>query len=412
MKKLFVILLLLTAFSVNAQWVQQYTGVTANLYDIEFLNRYTGWSVGASGTCLKTTNGGVNWDQMNHPVGTKPLRAVHIVDSNVVYIVGYFRTIIKTTDGGDSWITLENGPSGGGRSYFGLYFINKDTGWISGSSSKISKTTNGGLNFDSTTINAGYTYDMYFKDAFTGFVTADGRVFKTTNGGISWFFSLYLTSSRTFWKISFVGNKFGWVAGFNGEGVYRTNDFGENWSIIYDSIKVKWMYGVCFINEDTGFIGGSYDRLFKTTDGGFNWTRENTSTNNNEFESIEFVNDTVGWTCSTGGVIMHTTTGGQTLTGIANQTVNIAERYELYQNYPNPFNNQTKIRFEIPKYSEIRIVVYDILGKQKDIILDGIYQPGKYEINYSSKDLSSGIYFYRMEINGEIKKTKKLMLKK
>ena len=205
---------------------------------------------------------------------------------------------------------------------------------------------------------------------------------------------------------------FGWVAGFNGEGVYRTDDFGDNWSIIYDSIKVKWMYGVCFINEDTGFIGGSYDRLFKTTDGGFNWTRENTSTNNNEFESIEFVNDTVGWTCSTGGVIMHTTTGGQTLTGIANQTVNIAERYELYQNYPNPFNNQTKIRFEIPKYSEIRIVVYDILGKQKDIILDGIYQPGKYEINYSSKDLSSGIYFYRMEINGEIKKTKKLMLKK
>ena len=98
MKKLFVILLLLTAFSVNAQWVQQYTGVTANLYDIEFLNRYTGWSVGASGTCLKTTNGGVNWDQMNHPVGTKPLRAVHIVDSNVVYIVGYFRTIKKVSN--------------------------------------------------------------------------------------------------------------------------------------------------------------------------------------------------------------------------------------------------------------------------------------------------------------------------
>ena len=198
----------------------------------------------------------------------------------------------------------------------------------------------------------------------------------------------------------------------NETGVFRTNNFGENWSLIYDSVKVKWMYGVCFVNKDTGFIGGMYNKLFKTTDGGYNWTRENTQTNLETFESIEFVNDTVGWICSTTGVILHTTTGGQTLTGIANQTENIAERFELYQNYPNPFNNQTKIGFEIPKYSEVRIVVYDILGRQRDIILDGIYQGGKYEINYLPNDLSSGIYFYKMEINGEITKTKRLVLKK
>lgn len=396
----------------NAQWVQQYTGTTANLYDIEFLNRYTGWSVGDGGTCLKTTNGGVNWIQMNHPIGTKPLRAVHIVDSNIVYMVGNFRTMIKTTDGGNIWIITENGPSEGGRSHFGLYFINKDTGWVNGSSSRISKTTNGGLNFDSTYINAGYTYDMYFKDALTGFVTSEGQVFKTTNGGSSWYHSLLLGTSRIFWKISFVENTYGWVAGYNGAGVYRTNNFGENWSLIYDSSKIVGMFGVCFINKDTGFVGGNVNKLFKTTDGGYNWARENTPMNNHTFESIEFVNDTIGWTCSTSGQILFTTTGGQTLTGIANQTENIAERFELYQNYPNPFNNQTKIGFEIPKYSEVRIVVYDILGRQRDIILDGIYQGGKYEINYLPNDLSSGIYFYKMEINGEITKTKRLVLKK
>ena len=412
MKKLFVILLLLTAFSVNAQWVQQYTGVTANLYDIEFLNRYTGWSVGASGTCLKTTNGGVNWVQMNHPVGTKPLIAVHVVDSNVVFIVGYFRTIIKTTDSGNSWVVIQNGPGGQGNSYNGLYFINKDTGWVSGALAWIYKTTNGGVTFDSTSIGTTYSLDMYFKDTNTGFVTSQGRIFKTTNGGGFWFAVLNTLDTRYFWKISFVGNQYGWIAGMNETGVFRTNNFGENWSLIYDSVKVKWMYGVCFVNKDTGFIGGMYNKLFKTTDGGYNWTRENTQTNLETFESIEFVNDTVGWICSTTGVILHTTTGGQTLTGIANQTENIAERFELYQNYPNPFNNQTKIGFEISKYSEVRIVVYDILGRQRDIILDGIYQPGKYEINYIPKDLSSGIYFYKMEISDEITKSRKLILKK
>ena len=134
MKKIILTLLIIHCIFLiaNAQWVQQYTGTTANLYDIEFLNRYTGWCVGAGGTCLKTTNGGTNWVQMNHPLGTKNLRAVHIVDSNVVYFVGYFETIFKTTNGGINWIVIRNGPSGNSDSYFGLYFMNKDSGWVCG----------------------------------------------------------------------------------------------------------------------------------------------------------------------------------------------------------------------------------------------------------------------------------------
>jgi photosystem II stability/assembly factor-like uncharacterized protein len=412
MKNLFTIILMLVAVSINAQWVQQYTGTTANLYDIEFLNRYTGWTVGGSGACLKTTNGGVNWIQMNHPVGGKTLGSVHIVDSNVVYFVGNFETIFKTTDGGTSWIVIKNGPSGNSDSYFGLYFINKDSGWVCGNGNKVLRTRNGGITFDSGYVTSNWLYDMYFKDSQTGFVTSEGRIFKTTNGGSTWFYSLQLSDTRIFWKISFVEKQYGWLASMNAPSVFRTNDSGENWTMIYDSIKIKWMFGVCFINKDTGFIGGMYNKLFKTTDGGYNWSRENTQTDNQTFESIEFVNDTVGWICSTSGVILHTTTGGQTITGVASQIENIADKYELYQNYPNPFNNQTKIRFEIPKFSEVRIVIYDILGKQRDIILDGIYQAGKYEVNYSPKDLGSGIYFYRMEINGEITKTKKLILNK
>ncbi len=163
------------------------------------------------GTCLKTTNGGINWVQMNHPVGTKPLRAVHIVDSNVVYFVGYFETILKTTNGGMNWVDFKEWARGQGNSYFGLYFINKDTGWVSGTYQKISKTTNGGLTFDSTFISPGYTYDMYFKDANTGFVTSEGLIFKTINGGGSWFNVLNTFDTRYFWKISFVENTYGWV---------------------------------------------------------------------------------------------------------------------------------------------------------------------------------------------------------
>jgi photosystem II stability/assembly factor-like uncharacterized protein len=412
MKNIFTILLMLVTLSVNAQWVQQYTGTTANLYDIEFLNRYTGWCVGTGGTCLKTTNGGINWIQMNHPVGTKPIESVHIVDSNVVYFVGNYETIFKTIDGGTNWVVIRNGPGGQGNSYFGLYFLNKDSGWVCGNGNKVLRTRNGGITFDSGAVNSNWLYDMYFKDANTGFVTSEGSVYKTTNGGGLWDYSLQAPDTRIFWKISFVDNQFGWVAGMNAAGVIRTTNLGANWSVVYDSTSILWMFGVCFINKDTGFIGGMYNKLFKTTNGGYNWARENTQTNLETFESIKFVNDTVGWICSTSGVILHTTTGGQTLTGIANLVENIASEYELYQNYPNPFNSQTKIMFEVPKYSEVKISVFDILGKERDKIIDGIYQAGKYEVIYSPKDISSGIYFYRMEINGVITKTRKLVLNK
>lgn len=73
-----VIIFSVTISEVYCQWIPQYTGTSAILRDIEFLNINTGWAVGDGGTCLKTTNGGTNWIQQNHPVGNKPLYGVHI----------------------------------------------------------------------------------------------------------------------------------------------------------------------------------------------------------------------------------------------------------------------------------------------------------------------------------------------
>ncbi|HMQ70385.1 MAG TPA: YCF48-related protein, partial [Ignavibacteria bacterium] len=80
----------------NAQWILQSSFTSSNLYDIEFYNRHTGWAVGDGGTILKTTNGGTNWLNIPNPAVGKPLSSIHIVDSNICYVVGWFETIIKT----------------------------------------------------------------------------------------------------------------------------------------------------------------------------------------------------------------------------------------------------------------------------------------------------------------------------
>ncbi|MDD5362882.1 MAG: YCF48-related protein [Ignavibacteria bacterium] len=417
MKKLIItsLFFLITYYSLlisncQSQWIQQYTGTTSNLYDMKFLNERTGWVVGASGALMKTTNAGVNWVQMGYPVGNKPLRGIHIVDSNIVYVVGYYETIIKTTNGGSNWIIIRNGPSSQGESYFCVFFIDKDKGWIAGTGEKVLKTTDGGETIDSAYVNGGWFYDMYFKDANTGCMSEEGRVFKTTNGGINWYPSLSASLGHIFMKISFVDNLYGWVCSLNGRAVYRTIDFGSNWSLI--DTTVPGMGCIHFINKDTGFMGGNTNRLYKSTNSGFSWRRENTVTSNEQFEAIKFVNDTVGWVAATTGVILHTTKGGQPVVNISQNGNEIPKGYRLNQNYPNPFNSTTRIPFEISEKANINISVFDILGRKIETIVNKTFEAGKYEVSYNADKLSSGIYFYRMLIDGNTSLSNKFLLKK
>jgi len=414
MKKLYILIVIISinflsgANAVRAQWIPQYTGTNAVLRDIEFLNENTGWAVGDGGACLKTTNGGINWVQQNQPVGNKPLYGVHIVDSNVVYFAGYFQTIFKTVDGGTNWRIIRNGPWGGGISYYSVYFINKDTGWIGEQGQYVLRTFDGGETFDSAA-SLGSNRDIVFLNRDTGFISAMGMIYKTTNAGTSWNPCMQLPYGDIFQKISFLKNGYGWVSGSNSYNVYRTTNFGDNWQCVNDSMP-GGNKGICFINKDIGFVGGSGRCLLKTTNGGYNWKYENVNIFPDEIESFKFVNDTVGWLCATGGIILKTTTQGETLTNIEYPNIKVTENYSMLQNFPNPFNNQTVISFAIPKHGFVNISIYNIQGRKIEEVVNKSIQNGTYKLKYDAVGLSSGIYIYTLSVNGQILKTNKLIL--
>jgi len=81
----------------------------------------------------------------------------------------------------------------------------------------------------------------------------------------------------------------------------------------------------------------------------------------------------------------------------------------LYQNYPNPFNPSTKIKYSIPHSSFVTLKIYDILGKEVATLVNEEKSVGNYEINFNAKNLSSGVYFYRMQA-GSFTDTKKFIL--
>jgi hypothetical protein len=88
---------------------------------------------------------------------------------------------------------------------------------------------------------------------------------------------------------------------------------------------------------------------------------------------------------------------------------NLPDHFALHQNYPNPFNPSTSIIYDVPTTSHIRLTIFDLLGREIVVLVDGIQQPGRLEVVFTATNLASGIYLYRIE-TATFRDTKKLVL--
>jgi hypothetical protein len=85
--------------------------------------------------------------------------------------------------------------------------------------------------------------------------------------------------------------------------------------------------------------------------------------------------------------------------------------FALHQNFPNPFNPTTTISFDIPNRGRVRLKVYDALGREVDTVLDELRQPGKHNVQFDAKGLASGVYFYRLVLEGRSISKRMLLVK-
>jgi hypothetical protein len=79
-------------------------------------------------------------------------------------------------------------------------------------------------------------------------------------------------------------------------------------------------------------------------------------------------------------------------------TETLPASFKLYSNYPNPFNPTTNIRFELPTEALVKLTVYDMLGREIAQLVNGSKPAGRHEVLFDGRDLASGIYYYRLEV--------------
>ena len=110
------------------------------------------------------------------------------------------------------------------------------------------------------------------------------------------------------------------------------------------------------------------------------------------------------------------TSDGQSWTKRIKVSVSAPKDYKLYNNFPNPFNPSTKIAFELPKLSHVKLMIYDIAGREVAQVVDADYPAGYTEltwngINRNGSLVASGVYFYRINTDKWNKVMKMMMVK-
>jgi hypothetical protein len=159
--------------------------------------------------------------------------------------------------------------------------------------------------------------------------------------------------------------------------------------------------------------------IYKTTNGGINWGYQfpDTTLQLYSIGFIQFVNNRVGWIYPSslfGASLSHTTTGGNDttfFTGIKLVPNIVPEKFSLGQNYPNPFNSMCNVKFSMCNAGNVKLLVYDVQGREVQTLVNESLKPGTYEVSFDGSRLNSGVYFYRLVTDGYRETKKMIMIK-
>jgi glucuronoarabinoxylan endo-1,4-beta-xylanase len=175
------------------------------------------------------------------------------------------------------------------------------------------------------------------------------------------------------------------------------------------------VYLVAFKGEETVIVvinttTTSKDQTFTISNDSIEYVRRYTTseTKNLSFDGIIDLTDN-SFTVTLEGKSITTFVSTNNSTGVKLLDSSIPQSYSLNQNYPNPFNPSTIISFSLPSKSFVTLKIFDMMGKEVATLVNEELAAGKYHYQWDASNLSSGVYFYRLQ-SGSFVETKKLVL--
>lgn len=255
--------------------------------------------------------------------------------------------------------------------------------------------------------------------------TDDANVWVTTNGGTNWTkinnglpyrWVTRVTIHPDSANICYVTLS-GYKVDSTGAHIFRTTNYGNTWTSISGNLPNAPINDVLIDPADykTLYIGTDIAVMY-TTNLGTSWQVLGTGFPTNvPCHDLTFHQPTrtlVVWTHGRSAykIILP-------VVGITNNN-ETANRYKLYQNYPNPFNPTTKINYDLRMTNNVKLTIYDVMGRELTVLVNEKQNAGNYSIEWNAANYSSGVYFYKLTVSqagsraGSFSDIKKMVLVK
>ncbi len=353
------------------------SGTTQNLNDVRISNNYyqdDAAVVGNNGTVLVSSNSGLNWIQKTSPTSAN----LYGVDHNYyLYAVGDNGTILYASEIFTG--TLVQRTSGTTRNLKAVTIssVNNQRVIAVGEKGTILRTTNGGFNWDNVSI-ADTTFNI-FDLSQKGVFSNSGDIY---------------------------------VAVGSGGRIYKSTDIGLTWQQ-KSSGTTNTLRSVYFHTLDSGIAVGDNGTVRLTTNGGETWYTDGffNSPSSRNYRFVNLVNNTFRTFMAGSDSLFYVSGDPITITGVNSSSTEVPNAYSLSQNYPNPFNPQTNIRFSLSQPGNVKLIIFDITGRELEIVVNEKLSAGSYNYDWNAANYPSGVYFYKLQA-GNFVETKKMILVK
>jgi len=415
MNKLIYCFIFLFTFSVNAQWTEQTSGVTTSLGSVSGVDDNVAWICGNAGRVLRTNNGGTNWINATGTgiPGTLDLYNIFATDSTTALVTGSGATafVYRTTNGGLTWVQVFSQTGG----FLNSIWMTSPTAGIMcgdpvGGRWSIWRTANGGVNWDSAGMylqqagsEAGWNNSMYVSGTNVWFGTNNSRMYFSPLSGVTLTWQVQSLSQVNSYAVSFNTPTSGMTGGAQ---LLATNNAGVNWT----SVTAPGTGNISGITGETTnwWFVRQAGVIYRSTDNGVTFTTDYTAPAGSFLHIQKARTGNRMWAVRNNGGVAKS----DGIVGIEPISGEVPSVYALSQNYPNPFNPSTKFTFALPKTASVTIKIYDIAGREVEVITNNqTLQAGSYIVDFNGEKLSSGVYFYTIRANDYVE-TKKMVLTK
>lgn len=395
----------------NGSFTEVRNGFTGNCVTSLFIKYPTGYVFAGSNYngVFRSTNNGLNWASS----GTAwALNAFSVNSFGYIYSAGSsydYATlrpyVSKSTDYGSSWNGLYLPTLLGSALSITVNYL--DYIFVGTSGNGILRSTANGSNWATINLSNNNVYSLLSVDStvsiFAG--TGGGKIFRSTDNGFGW--DPVYNSNISTNKVKSIAKSPTNVlyAGLDTGGILISTNNGNNWTQYCSTISQ--VNAITFNTYGDIFVGTGKNGVYESSNNGLNWIQINTGLINTQINALIFDYSNYLYCGTNGGGLYKSS---QPI-GIKNISSEIPSSYSLSQNYPNPFNPNTNIKFQIKSSNVVKLVIFDILGKEVATLVNEKLQPGTYETTFDGSNLTSGIYFYRLTTRVYTETKKMLMIK-